>query len=161
MSLRVRPPVETDAEPLCVVINAIIAAGGTTANETPFTPARLWEYSLGGPGVLCCHVVTLDSEPVGFQGLYRSPDLPEGWGDIGSFTRQVPRVPGAGTALFAATLARARALGLVAMNATIRADNVPGLAYYTKMGFVEYDVGRAVPLADGTPVDRIKHKRAV
>ena len=161
MSLQVRPPVETDAEPLCAVINAIIAAGGTTANETPFTPARLWDLSLAGPDVLCCHVVTRDGEPVGFQGLYRNADLPQGWGDIGSFTRQVPRVPGAGRALFAATLARARALGLETMNATIRADNVPGLAYYTKMGFREYDVIRAVPLADGTPVDRIKHKRAV
>ncbi|MBN8194872.1 GNAT family N-acetyltransferase, partial [Bacillus sp. NTK074B] len=81
----------------------------------------------------CCHVVTRDGEPVGFQWLYRNTDLPQGWGDIGSFTRQVPRVPGAGRALFAATMARAQALRLETMNATIRADNVPGLAYYTKM----------------------------
>lgn len=160
MTLSVRPPVRSDAEPLAAVINAIIAEGGTTAHEKPFTPEGLWQYSLNGPQVLCCHVVLQDGAPVGFQGLYRNPDLPEGWGDIGSFTRREPPVPGAGTALFAATLESARALGLVMLNATIRADNVPGLGYYAKMGFEDYDVLKAVPLADGTPVDRIRRKRA-
>ena len=63
-----------------------------------------------------------------------------------------------GTALFAATRARANLLRLAAINATIRADNCGGLAYYFKMGFVAYGVDTAVPLSDATPVDRI-HKR--
>ena len=41
-------------------------------------------------------------------------------------------------ALFAATVAWARAHGVTAMNATIRADNVVGLGYYAKRGFVDY-----------------------
>ena len=60
--------------------------------------------------------------------------------------------------MFAATRARARELGLAAINATIRADNSGGLAFYSKMGLKDYAVDRAEPLADGTPVDRI-HKR--
>ena len=48
--------------------------------------------------------------------------------------------------------------GREAINATIRADNAGGLAFYTKQGFVDYGVTPAVPLADGTPVDRV-HKR--
>ena len=64
----------------------------------------------------------------------------------------------AGTALFERTKAAARALGLVAIGATIRADNHSGLPFYEKMGFRTYDVARAVPLGDGTPVDRIRKR---
>ena len=38
---------------------------------------------------------------------------------------------------------------LPVINATIRADNVPGLAYYAKMGFREYKVDADVHLARG------------
>ena len=44
------------------------------------------------------------------------------------------------------------------MNAEIRADNEGGLAFYGKMGFQDQDVDRAVPLGDGTPVDRINKR---
>lgn len=60
--------------------------------------------------------------------------------------------------LFQATLAAAEELGLEFINATIRADNVGGLAYYTRMGFEPYDRLLQVPLLDGTPVDRIKKR---
>ena len=158
--LRVRPFQPGDEGALTAILNAIIAAGGTTAYETPFTPERLRATHLDGASVLCCHVVLDRDHPVGFQVLNANPALPEGWGDIASFTRRDPPVRGAGTALFAATRARARALGLSTLNATIRADHRPGLAYYAKMGFVDYALRRAVPLADGTPVDRILRKRA-
>lgn len=160
MTLAVRPYAPGDEAPLCDVLNAIIAAGGTTAHETPFTPERLVPHALTGARVQCCHVVLENGVPAGFQSVTRNPALPEGWGDMSSFTRREPPVPDAGRALFAATLARARALGLVALNATIRADNVPGLGYYAAMGFQDYDVSRAVPLGDGRPVDRL-HKRLI
>jgi len=159
MSLTVRPFQPGDEAPLTVILNDIIAAGGTTAYEQPFTPERLRSYHCDGPTILCCHVVLQDGVPVGFQVLNANPRLPQGWGDIASFTRRDPPVRGAGTALFAATQARARALGLRMLNATIRADNVPGLAYYARMGFEDYEVLPGVPLSDGTPVDRIRRKR--
>jgi Sortase and related acyltransferases len=160
MSLTIRPYAPGDEDALCVILNDIIAAGGTTAYEEPFTPERLRAYHLDGPNVLCCHVAVEDDTPVGFQVLNANPALPDGWGDIASFTRRDPPVKGAGTLLFQATQARARALGLPMLNATIRADNVPGLAYYAKMGFEDYEILKAVPLSDGTPVDRIRRKRA-
>ena len=43
----------------------------------------------------------------------------------------------------------------MAINGQIRADNVPGLAYYTKIGFQTYRTIEAVPLRGGRPVDRI------
>ena len=61
---------------------------------------------------------------------------------------------GVGTALFAETRARARALGLRAIDATIRADNAGGLAFYDRLGFVDHGVVPGVPLKDGTPIDR-------
>ena len=43
----------------------------------------------------------------------------------------------------------------------IRDSNESGLAYYSKIGFIDYSVNKAVPLNDGTPVDRISKKYAV
>ena len=63
-----------------------------------------------------------------------------------------------GTQLFAATRERARSLGLQAINATIRADNAGGLAFYHRMGFVDHHVDKDVPLKSGRPVDRISKR---
>ena len=79
-------------------------------------------------------------------------------GDIATFDRIGSPVRGVSTTLFDATKAVAKEAGLTAINATIRADNVPGLGYYSKMGFVDYSVAKVVPLSDGTPVDRISKK---
>jgi hypothetical protein len=46
----------------------------------------------------------------------------------------------------------------VAINATIRADNVGGLAFYSRLGFTDHGISRAVPLRDGTPVDRVSKR---
>jgi hypothetical protein len=45
--------------------------------------------------------------------------------------------------------------GFLEINAQIRADNLPGMAYYAAMGFAPFDMVKAVPLKDGTPVDRM------
>lgn len=65
---------------------------------------------------------------------------------------------GVATALFATTTAQARELGLSAINATIRADNVSGLAFYSKMGVEDCGIAKQLPLKDGTPVDRISKR---
>lgn len=160
MTLTVRPATSADAPELADLLNAIIARGGTTALQKPFTPERLDEAYLTGPGVLSC-VVAVDNEGgrlEGFQTLIREAYLPADWGDIGTFSRVDGIQRGVGSALFAATRERARDLGLAAMNAQIRADNKGGLAFYGKMGFQDYKVDRAVPLGDGTPVDRINKR---
>lgn len=155
----VRPVTRDDAPALAALLNAIIRAGGTTALEREYTPEALDAVYLTGPAVHCCHVAEdAVGELVAFQTLGRYPGLPDDIGDIGTFARIDRKQRGAGTALFAVTRARARELGLGAINATIRADNAGGLAFYTRQGFVDHGVTAAVPLADGTPVDRV-HKR--
>lgn len=157
-----RPSSADDAPPLAQILNAIIRAGGTTGYETPFSTEDFRDYFLIGPEVLAAHTVTdAGHEAIGFQTLLYHPDLPPNWADIATFTRRNDPVPGAGQALFAATCASAKALGLSHINATIRADNAGGLNFYRRLGFEPYGMTPEVPLRDGTPVDRLHHRYAL
>ncbi|MBB4191999.1 L-amino acid N-acyltransferase YncA [Rhizobium aethiopicum] len=156
--MHIRKAVSADAEELCSLLNEIILAGGTTALETPLTAAEFADWFIDGEFPLVCHVAEHDRSPAGFQSLSLYGDPPIGHADIATFARVNPKIPGVGRALFPATLAAAGELGLEFINATIRADNVGGLAYYTKMGFEPYDRLIQVPLLDGTPVDRVKKR---
>lgn len=158
-ALTVRPVRDEDAAELAELLNAIIARGGTTALEESYTAERLAAAYLTGAAVICCFVAQgADGRLVGYQTLGHDPDLPNGWRDIGTFARVEGTQRGVGTALFEATVAYARSIGLAGINATIRADNTGGLAFYGRMGFRDHHVTRGVPLKDGTPVDRV-HKR--
>lgn len=155
-AITTRPAVREDAAALADLLNEIIVAGGTTAYQIPFTPEGFAAAHIDGPNVLTSIVAHDESgTPMGFQILLRDDRLPPGWGDIGTFARRGATQGGIGSALFAATCAAARTLGLVGINATIRADNSGGLAFYAKQGFRDHAVAQAVPLNDGTPVDRI------
>jgi L-amino acid N-acyltransferase YncA len=159
-TIDVREARREDAGALAELLNAIIARGGTTAHEDPFTPERLADAYIDGPGALCCFVAVdrVTGRIEGFQALGRDPGLAPDIGDIGTFARVGGTQRGTGSALFAATRARALDLGLAAINATIRADNAGGLAFYAKQGFQDDSVTPAVPLRDGSRVDRV-HKR--
>lgn len=157
--VRIRPVRDTDAPAITVLLNEIIARGGTTALEQPFTPAGLTDAMLTGPDVYCCFVAEdAAGDLVGFQTLTRSDHVPDGVGDIGTFTRVGRVQKGSGSRLFAATQRAAKERGLMAINATIRADNVGGLAFYGRLGFTEDGIRRAVPLSDGMPIDRISKR---
>ena len=162
MELVVRPMQAADVPQACQILNDIIRIGGTTAFETPMDEGAFANIYLLGEDLICCHVVLdADGHVAGFQWIGRNPKLPEDCADIATFTRRDPTVRGAGRALCAVTRAAALAKGYVQINATIRADNVPGLGYYTKMGFGDHSVTKAVPLKDGTPVDRISKRLAL
>ena len=150
-----RPMTRDDVPAARAIMNDIIVAGGTTAYEQPFDDAGFAQEHLT-EAMIACHVVAdAQSGVAGFQWLGAYPDLPPGCAVISSFTRRDPPAKGAGRALFRATEAAARAHGVAWIKAQIRADNVPGLGYYSALGFVDYDVVPGVPLDDGTPVDRI------
>ena len=160
LDLEIRPARSDDAPGLADLLNEIIARGGTTALEEPFTPQALDRAYLTGPEVICCFVAidAASGRHEGFQTLGRYRGLPRDIGDIGTFARVGGTGRGVGAALFAATKAQARRLGLAAINATIRADNTGGLAFYNRMGFADFSVRAAVPLQDGTPVDRVNRR---
>jgi L-amino acid N-acyltransferase YncA len=162
MSLTIRPAAEADAAPMAELLNEVIAAGGTTAYEDPFDAAAMDAHYISLPELVSCTVAELDGRIVGFQGLFWPHDsgdsLPEGWAIIATFAKVGLTGAGIGRALFQATRAAARAAGVRTIDATIRADNTGGLAYYTRMGFTDYDRLVGVPLKDGTPVDRVQKR---
>ncbi|MCP5076336.1 MAG: GNAT family N-acetyltransferase [Rhodobacteraceae bacterium] len=138
------------------ILNRIILAGGTTALESPLSAREFAAHFVSGPDCIACFVATDHSGKVsGFQALCKHKDLPPGFADIATFSKQKPRSPGTGTALFRKSVAFLREHGYREINALIRADNVPGLAYYAKMGFLDHSISKGVPLRDGTPVDRV------
>ncbi|NKB52925.1 MAG: GNAT family N-acetyltransferase [Rhizobiaceae bacterium] len=148
-----------DAAFLSALLNQIIERGGTTAHQKKLSQDEFARMYLENPRTVSCFVACLkDGTRLGFQHLDTNPKLPDDWLDIATFAKIDSPVRGIGTALFDATISAARQANMVAINATIRADNAPGLGYYSKMGFVDYAIIEAVPLADGTPVDRISKK---
>jgi L-amino acid N-acyltransferase YncA len=161
-SIKIRRATGNDAARLCEILNEIVAMGGTTALERLLSPEQFDEEFISGPHCIFCYIAeAADGAALGFQVLQRSSRLPDGWGDIGTFTRRTARVPGVGTQLFHNTKKVAHEHGISVINATIRADNYAGIPFYEKMGFVTYSIAKAVPLKDGTPVDRVSKRYAL
>jgi L-amino acid N-acyltransferase YncA len=159
-TVEVRDARREDAPALVELLNAIIVRGGTTALEDPYTAEAFADAYIDGPDVHCCFVAVdpATGSLEGYQSLGRRPDLPPDIGDVGTFTRLGGTQRGVGSALFAATRTRAAALGLAAINATIRADNTGGLVFYGKLGFEDHSVTPAVPLKSGVLVDRVNKR---
>ncbi|MGR3467869.1 MAG: GNAT family N-acetyltransferase [Shimia sp.] len=147
-----RPATEADLPQMVALLNEIIAIGGTTAMEETYDVDRMRGHMLTGEDVICCHVAL---DPAGDVAAFQYVVTSDAGGSIASFARQSDPVKGAGRALFPVTCAAVQAAGVHEIEAKIRADNVPGLAYYSKMGFQDHHIVPAVPLADGTPVDRV------
>lgn len=165
MSLTVRHATHADAAAMAELINAIIAIGGTTAYEEPFDAMSMDAAYISLPQLVSCFVAEIDGRIVGFQGLMRSFDdddpFPDDWGIIGTFAEVGLVRRGVGAALFARTVEAARAASIRTLDATIRADNTGGLAFYSRLGFQDYHRLLARPLKDGTPVDRIRKRYEV
>ncbi|MBM7067222.1 GNAT family N-acetyltransferase [Actibacterium sp. 188UL27-1] len=152
----IRPMIHDDLPDLCEMLNHTIHLGGTTAYEMPFTPDTFAEEFLVNKEIVSSLVAHASGGArAGFQCLFDDRKRTDATVGIGSFTDQRTRFKGAGQALFVATKAAAIALGYPSIQAKIRADNVPGLKYYRSLGFTDHAVIKDVPLADGTPVDRI------
>ena len=162
MTVKTRPARPEDATALTGIINPIIAAGGTTAHQTPFNEDRMMHHYIAPDGLIACTVAERDGVPVGFQSLIWPNEVedrfPDGWAIIASFVQLGQTGAGIGKAIFAATRKAAEAAGVQVIDATIRADNPAGLRYYSGLGFRDYAVLRGIPLRDGTPVDRIRKR---
>ena len=141
------------------MLNAIIRIGGTTAIEATLSETEFLDYFLRSEHHVLCNVAIDGAGKImGFQSVETRKDLPNLCCDIATFTDRHAGVKGAGTALFIETRKQLFDRGFRSINATIRADNAAGLAYYTKMGFRDVTVQRSIPLQDGTPVDRMSKR---
>lgn len=151
----VRKATPQDFDAMTAILNEVIAIGGTTAYQNPIEPSFFDRFIPPEDSRTFLHVAEADGEVVGFQWM--SPDS-NGMGIIATFAQPGTTQRGIGSTLFKQTLKCCVEAGYTLLDATIRADNSGGLAYYSKMGFEDHSVTRAVPLSDGTPVDRV-HKR--
>lgn len=150
----VREAVAADAAQMCELLNEIIEIGGTTTAEDVLSLAAFHAHYFEAEGGISLVVAEEDGVILGFQKLNKLNGSEE-IADIATFARVSGKVKGVGRALFEQTRAAAVAAGFAQINARIRADNVPGMGYYAAIGFAPFDVVKAVPLKDGTPMDRM------
>lgn len=157
--IHIRATGPIDAAPMAELLNTIIGAGDTTAMTAPVTSDMLKDGMQATPGASAWHLAEDDAgELLGFQWIQPHDDLPPKACDIATFVRVGRAKLGIGSALFDRTRDAATSLGYTWINATIRADNTGGLAYYQSRGFETYDIRKGVPLPGGGTVDRISKR---
>lgn len=152
--MMIRQATAADAAGMAAVLNAVIAVGGTTANEHPKTEAQVREGYVTGGDVLSSVVCDEGGEIVGWQSV----DMWDGDPHIGTFVRPGLQARGAGAAMFGLTCQTLRDRGVGYIIAFIRADNVAGLAYYARIGFREIGQDPDYAMSDGRIVGRV-HRR--
>jgi L-amino acid N-acyltransferase YncA len=161
INTRVRPAVAGDAPQMVKLLNDIIAAGGTTAHQTPLDNATMRSHYIARANCVSCHVAISNGKLSGFQSLNWASDgdpMPDGWAVIATFVGLDRAKQGIGQKLFSATRFAAKDAGVTTIDATIRADNVGGLKYYNGLRFADYAEIPNLPLTDGTLVTRIRKK---
>ena len=136
------------------ILNRIIAIGGTTAHQTPKSEAQVRADYITGANVLSSVVAVDNGRVIGWQSV----GLHDGEGHIGTFVNPDIQARGVGAEMFALTLQTVRKTGTTRLIATIRADNVPGLRYYARMGFADSASEPDYALTDGRVVGRV-HRR--
>ncbi len=154
MTVYVRAARPEDAAAMADILNQIIEIGGTTAHQEPKSPDTVRRDYIDGPEVQTSVVAELDGRIVGWQSI----GLWQGDAHIGTFVQPGLQAGGVGAALFALTCDQARAAGLTQIEAAIRADNVPGLAYYARIGFQDVGAEPEFALNEGRVVGRV-HRR--
>lgn len=158
MSITIRPVQTSDIVQMTELLNEIIAIGGTTAYLTARSEADIASWVARGGTKASWHVADENGVVLGFQWAEPHDQLPVDAASVATFVRVGTVGKGVGTLLFGATIAKARALGFVWLNASIRSDNTSGLTYYTKMGFTDWKVEPDAALSDGQVTGK-HHKR--
>ena len=157
--LAIRPAVDADIEGMRTLLNEIIRVGGTTAITSELSPDEMREWFVSGEAVVSCLVaVDSDGTVIGFQSLSKSGSLPASWVDIATFASRSRQKSGVGSALFARSREVTSRRGFATINASIRVENVGGLAYYSRMGFETYLVEESDPQGHGRVFKRV-HKQ--
>jgi L-amino acid N-acyltransferase YncA len=149
-----RPAGLDDVPGMAIVLNAVIAIGGTTAHEVAKTDDQIRSDYVTGTDVLSSIVADESGRILGWQAV----EFWQGEGHIGTFVQPGLQAKGIGAGLFAATLAALEGAAISCIIASIRADNVPGLAYYARIGFRDIAQDPDFALSDGQVVGRV-HRR--
>lgn len=157
--ITIRRAGKLDARQMAELLDAIIEKGGTTAHTSRVSRDTILEWMRRAPTQSAWHVAEdVSGDILGFQFIEPHPDLPPDACDIASFVRLGKTGLGVGSKLFEASRKAAKYLGYLWINATIRADNTGGLAYYQSRGFETYAHHPAQRLANGELVDKVSKR---
>ena len=157
--IHIRRAGPVDARAMAALLNMIIEKGGTTALVDPVTEHVLHDWMQTDRSASAWHLAEDDTGALfGFQFLGPHANLPPEACDIATFVRVGQTGLGVGSKLFEASRAAAHALGYDWINATIRADNSGGLAYYQSRGFEDWTRDDNVPLGNGLTVSKISKR---
>ena len=152
----IRPAHDLDAREMAEILTEIIAIGGTTALAGPVGRDDMIERMRAAPGRAAWHVAEgSEGAVLAFQWIAPHRQLPPEVCDIATFAKPGQQGLGIASRLFEATKAAARDLGYAWINAAIRADNAPGLAYYQSRGFEIYGRLPDQPSGEGGLVDKV------
>jgi L-amino acid N-acyltransferase YncA len=149
MIIRLAKPADTPG--MTALLNAVIAKGGTTAHQSPMTEAEVKEHFIDGSGVHSSVIAEDAGQIIGWQSVGHWNGEPH----IGTFVQPDLQAKGVGGALFDMTLSTLRQTKINHIIAWIRADNVPGLAYYSRIGFRDIGKDPDFTLQDGSKVGRV------
>lgn len=165
MLITTRPAQPHDADAMCALLNPIIEEGSTTAHRNLFDAKRMRDTYITAPLLIRTTLALKGDTLLGFQLLewadpgYKGPEaLPADWAVIASFVRIAAQGKGVGQILWRDTLLTAKQAGVVAVDATIRTDNAPGLTYYSGLGFRDYSSINSFQLSDGNLVDKTRKR---
>ncbi|MCR9110158.1 GNAT family N-acetyltransferase [Marivita sp. XM-24bin2] len=141
------------------ILDAIIQKGGTTAHTGHVPKGTILEWMHRYPERSAWHIAEDETgNIIGFQFLEPHPDLRPEACDIASFVRVGTTGLGVGSKLFDQSKKTAKELGYAWINATIRADNAGGLAYYQSRGFEDYAHHPNQRLDNGFIVDKVSKR---
>ncbi len=154
-----------DAQAMCDLLNPIITEGTTTAHRSLFDTRRMITEYIQPKNQIRTTVAEENGVLLGFQLLkWSNPDyagskrLPADWAIIASFVKIGEQGRQIGQTLWLDTLKAAKESGVTAIDATIRTDNIPGLAYYGGLGFVDYAHIKDIKLSDGSRISKVRRK---
>jgi L-amino acid N-acyltransferase YncA len=157
--IHIRQAGPMDARQMAELLNAIIRKGGATAFTNEITRDTVLDWFEQAPANSIWQVAEDEAgQLLGFQYAKQHPKLPPEACDIATFVKLDTTGLGIGSKLFETTKNAARALGYRWINATIRADNKGGLAYYQSRGFEDYNRLPNQTLANGQVVDKISKR---
>jgi GNAT superfamily N-acetyltransferase len=157
LNFEIRPAIETYIPSMLVLLNDIIAIGGTTALTKPLTTNELADWlQISEQGHW--FIAKNGENCLGFQGITPHSKLPPEACDIATFVDPNTQGQGIGHKLFDYTRNFAEDQGYHWINATIRADNTGGLGFYSRLGFKDWHHDKGVTLHNGLTVDRVSKR---
>ena len=156
--LTIRTATAADAAAVAAVMNAVIAEGGLTLFDRPFSEAeeRAFIGSLGPRSAL--HVVEIDGAIAGVQSIDLYSNVAASLAHVatmGTWLRADARGRGLGRALAERSFPFAIARGYTKIVITVLAGNAPARAFYAALGFEVIGIARAHVKLNGVLRDEV------